>query len=226
MIEGMDPYCCQGAEGLFDERHAERDLRRFRSKGPKRTTRMLLDALTAEGIEDASVLDIGGGVGAIPHTLLSTGASGARIVDASSAYLRAARQEAARRGHADRIDVHHGDFVGLAPEIPRHDVVTLDRAICCYRDMPALVGASADRAARLYGIVVPRDAWWNRMGIFLVNAGLRLTGSAFRVFVHPPKDIERMLRDQGLERVYSGRTLVWQVGVYVRRDGSRRADID
>lgn len=171
----------------------------------------------AEGIEGASVLDIGGGVGAIPHRLLRSGARRATEVDASGAYLRAARDEAERQGHMDRIDFRHGDFVELAPDIAQHDVVTLDRAICCYGDMPALVSASADRAGRLYGVVLPRDAWWNHMGIFLVNAGLRLFRSSFRVFVHPTEAVERRLREQGLERIFRRRRLVWQVAVYARR---------
>lgn len=214
----MDHCGCQGAEGIFDDRQAERNLRRYRKKGVKRTTRMLLDALVAEGIEGASVLDIGGGVGAIPHQLLSKGAQRATEVDASGAYLRVAREEAERQGHAERIDFRHGDFVELASDIAQHDVATLDRAICCYGDMPGLVSASAERAGRMYGVVLPRDAWWNHMGIFLVNAGLRLFGSAFRVFVHPTEEIERMLRERGLERVFRRRGLVWQVAVYVRRE--------
>ena len=201
---------------MFDDRQAERDLRRYRNRGPKRTTRMLLDALADQGVEGASLLDIGGGVGAIPHELLPKGIQRVTAVDASDAYVRAARKEAERRGHADRIDVRAGDFVALAPDVPRHDVVTLDRSICCYGDMPALVRASAERAGRLYGVVVPRDAWWNRLGIATVNAGLRLFGNPFRAFVHPMDELERRLREHGLERVFHGRTLIWQVEVWAR----------
>ena len=212
----MDCCGCQGADGIFDDRQAQRDLKRYRAKGPKRTTRMLLHALTEEGIDGASLLDIGGGVGAIPLELLPRGIERATAVDASSAYLRAARSEAERRGHAERIDFRCGDFVELASEVARHDVVTLDRSICCYGDMPALVSASADHAGRLYGMVIPRDVWWNRAGIFLVNAGLRLFGNPFRAFVHDVEEIDRRLAEQGLTRVFRGRTFIWQVAVYVR----------
>lgn len=222
----MDHCGCQGAEGIFDDRHADRDLRQYRKKGAKRTTRMLTDALIAEGIEGASLLDIGSGIGAVPHALLTAGAQRATVVDASGAYLRAAQDEAERRGHADRIEFDYGDFVELAPDVPGHDVVTLDRAICCYGDMLGLVSASAERAGRLYGVVVPRDAWWNRAGIFLVNAGLRLTGNSFRVFVHPTEEIERMLDEQGLECVFLRRTLVWRVAVYVRRESPRQTGFE
>ena len=212
----MDCCGCQGAEGIFDDRQAQRDLRRYRNKGPKRTTRVLIDALTDQGIEGATLLDIGGGIGTIAHELLSDGVERATAVDASSAYLRVARTEAERRGHADRIDFRGGDFVELAGDLPQHDVVTLDRSICCYGDMPALVSASADHAGRLYGVVIPRDVWWNRVGISIVNAGLRLFGNPFRAYVHDADDIELRLEERGLERVFLRRTWIWQVAVYAR----------
>jgi hypothetical protein len=46
----------------FDDRQAKADLRSYRKKGPDRSTPLLLDALRAEGVEGASLLDIGGGV--------------------------------------------------------------------------------------------------------------------------------------------------------------------
>src|SRR4051794_7868580 len=94
---------CQGVGQMFGERTARRDLRRYRKRGPSRPTRLLLEALHREGIEHATVLDIGGGIGVIQHELLDAGAELAIGVEASTAYLRAAREEAERRGHAGRI---------------------------------------------------------------------------------------------------------------------------
>lgn len=201
---------------MFDERMAERDLRRYRQKGPARTTRVLLDALKAEGVEGLTLLDIGGGIGAIPGALLKEGATEAVAVDASSAYLEAARGEAERQGHRERISYRHGDFVELAARVAPAGVVTLDRVICCYDDMAALVGASAERAERLYGLVYPRDTWWNRLGIALMNLVLRLWRGSFRVFVHSPEEVERAIVSKGLEQCFYRRTLVWQVVVYRR----------
>ena len=208
---------CRGIEDLFDERVAERDLRRYRHKGPSRTTRILLGALTAEGVEGATLLDIGGGVGAIPNALLDAGAKEATVVDASTAYLKAAQSEAERQAHRERITYQQGDFVELASSNPPADVVTLDRVICCYDDMERLVGLSAERATRLYAVVYPRDAWWNRLGASLINSILRFRGSSFRVFVHPADAVERVIAGKGLERTFHRATPIWQVVVYVRR---------
>jgi 2-polyprenyl-3-methyl-5-hydroxy-6-metoxy-1,4-benzoquinol methylase len=207
---------CQGVEKTFDKGIAERDLRDYHAHGPSKTTHLLVEALRAAGIKDLTLLDIGGGVGVIQHELLKDGANSAISIDASSAYSQAARQEAERQGHADRITYLHGDFVDLAPQVPQVDIVTMERVICCYPDMRALVGLSSARAGKLYGVVFPRDTWWTRVGGRVINLFYMLQRNSFRFFVHPTKEIEAVVRANGLERRYYRETLVWQVVVYAR----------
>jgi magnesium-protoporphyrin O-methyltransferase len=137
-------------------------------------------------------------------------------VDASTAYVSAARDEARRQRLDDRIEYHHGDFVALASDIPPADVVTLDRVICCYHDMPGLVGHAAEHARQVLGLVYPLDAWWVRIGLALENLFQRLKGSPFRAFVHPTAAVEAILHAQGLERRSYHRSGVWQIAVYTR----------
>lgn len=146
------PHCVD-AEDFFGERMARHDLRRYRKTGPSASTRRLLDAIGVPASADMTLLDIGGGVGAIDHELLGIGLSRAIHVEASASYLKAAEQEAERRGWRDRLTHHHGDFVDLASTLPDADVVTLDRVICCYPDMARLVELSAAKAKRVYGLV-------------------------------------------------------------------------
>lgn len=207
---------CQALEGLFDDKTAARELKAYRQKGPNKTTRLLVDALEAEGVEGLSLLDIGGGVGAIQHELLKANARSAIAVDASPAYLAAAQAEAERQGFASRVTYHHGNFVELAADIAPVDIVTLDRVICCYHDMPALVGLSSERAGKLYGLVYPRDAWWLKIGCAFMNFTLWLTRNPFRIFVHPRAAVEAILRRNGLRRRFYHQTFLWQVAVYGR----------
>lgn len=93
---------CIGIEELFDRKLAAKELRRFQQKGARATTRLLVEKVAAEGVEGLTLLDIGGGVGAVQVELLSAGARSAVDIDASSAYLGAAREEAARRGFGAR----------------------------------------------------------------------------------------------------------------------------
>jgi len=211
------PCChCQGVDDIFDARVAARELRQYRRRGPRKTTRLLLDALRAAGVRGRTLLDVGGGVGVIQRELLRAGAAQASEVEAAPAYLAAAREEAARQGHAERLRLHRGDFVALAPELPPADIVTLDRVICCYPDMPALVGLSAAHARRVYGLVYPRDTWWVKVGLALGNLALRLRRNPFRVYAHPAAAVDALVRRAGLAPRFARRTLVWQVVVYGR----------
>lgn len=210
------PQCC-GIERVFDQKTAERELRRYQRKGPEGGTRLLIEALRACGVDGLSLLDIGGGIGAIQHELFRAGISAAMDVDASSSYLAAARSEAERLGHTAETAFHHGNFVELAGEIGSADIVTLDRVICCYPDMHALVSLSSERARRFYAVVFPRDGWLMQIGSFFGNLLLRLSRNQFRFFVHPTAEIEAILAARGFQRRYyrtSG--LIWQVIVYAR----------
>jgi len=213
----MGNCCGQGLNAMFGEKTAEHDLKRYRRRGPSKSTRRLLATLRREGVQGASVLDIGGGVGAIQHELLDAGAHRATGVDVSRAYLQAARAEAGRRGHGERVTYREGDFVALAGAIEAADIVTLDRVVCCYPDMEALVGRSSEHARRLYGLVHPRDAWWTRLAVRLMNAGLRIARRQFRVFVHPVAAVDGVSRERGLAlRSRESVGPVWQVAVYSR----------
>ena len=165
----MDCCQCKGIESLFNQKEAQAKLKAYRKDGPAKTTRMLIDALVSEGIVGATLLDIGGGVGAVQHELLRAGVARATGVDASTAYVKAAQEEAERQGHSDRITYNHANFVELAPQISAADIVTLDRVICCYHDMHSLVSLSVAKAGKLYGLVYPRDTWWMRAAVSLGN---------------------------------------------------------
>ena len=162
----MSCCSCEGIERQFGSRVAERELRRFRRRGPIRSTRLLLSEITGmvARVPSATLLDIGGGIGAIHHVLLDAGVREATQVDISSEYLNAARREATARGHIDRVRFIRGDVVELGPTLPSADVVTLDRVICCYPDMERLVSCAAEKTRDLLGAVFPRDVWWVRLG--------------------------------------------------------------
>ena len=142
----MDACGCDPGFEIFDESTAKADAERYRRSGPDTTTRMLLDMIREHGVNGTAVLDIGGGIGVIDHELLDAGAGRAVLVDASPPALQVARDEARRRGSLDRLEFVEGDFVGQAASIDPVDVVTLDRVICCYPDVDALVRLSARRA--------------------------------------------------------------------------------
>src|SRR5687768_1206195 len=66
-IAAMSCTQCAGVEQQFDSGAAKKSLRRFRRRGPDRTTRLLIDALRAalesSGARDTVLLDVGAGIG-------------------------------------------------------------------------------------------------------------------------------------------------------------------
>lgn len=163
-----------------------------------------------------TLLDIGGGVGGIQNALLNGGVIQASYVDASSAYVQAAQEEAIRREIKDRITFLQGDFVDLAEDMPTADIVTLDRVVCCYDDMQALVKLSAEKASKIYGLVFPRDLWLVRLLLPMANFFLSLTGTPFRIFIHRTEQVDQIVREEGLEPVYYQKAGFWQILVYNR----------
>ena len=212
------PCCsqCAGIEEEFNARVAARELRQFHRRGPGAATRMLLEAIRARGVTGLSLLDIGGGVGVIQHELVRAGIDQITSVDASSSYVAVQRAEAERLGYTTRATHLTGDFVALADRIPDIDIVTLDRVICCYPDMRSLVSLSAARARRLYGIVYPRGTWWNAVGFRLMNLVMRLRRRPFRGYLHTPREVDAIVRAQGLHPQVRRHTLIWNVAVYAR----------
>ncbi len=208
---------CEGIENLFDKNLAQGELKDYHSKGPAKATRLLLDFIRASGVQNRTLLDIGGGVGVIQHELFKAGIQSAVDVDASTAYLNTAREEAGRQGYQDRVQYLRGDFVELAPQVQEADIVTLDRVICCYPDMKTLVRLSSERAGKLYALVYPRDSWWMRIGRLALNAGMWIQRRSFRFFVHSSADVDAILRENGLQQRYQKNAgLIWQVVIYSR----------
>lgn len=210
--------CCSSEcfESTFNERRAKRQLKRYRKRGPDKTTRMLVDALRAAGVQDASLLDVGAGIGVVHHELLASGARSAVHVDAVRPHIRLAEEEARRRGHVEQVRFLLGDFVGLADGIPPADVVTLDRVICCYPDMEQLVAASAAKAKRLYGAVFPQERRVFKGMLAIQNFIWKVLGNPFRAYIHPVAAIDAALRRQGFTPRSVADTILWRVAVYAR----------
>jgi Methyltransferase domain len=213
----MPGDCCTARyDTQFDDETARRDLLDYRDHGPDGSTQRLIDALREAGVADATLLDIGGGIGAVQLELLAAGVRSTTDVDASEAYLSTARSEAEARGFGGRTSYRHGDFVELAAEVEDADIVTLDRVICCYPRVEALVERSSSRAHRLYGMVYPRDRWWVRLGMRLENLGCAIFRNNFRIYVHRQPAIDRILRAGGWTLRYHHAGWVWQTRVWER----------
>lgn len=200
---------------FYNAKKAAAELRRYRTNGPIPSTRALIDALKTENIQGATLIDIGGGIGAIQHELFAAGITHVTSIDASGTYIKAAQEESQRRGFTGRVTYHHGDFVEVADTIDPADIVTVDRVINVYPDWERLVKLSAALARRLYGLVYPRDTLPVKMVVALMN--LVVWRGPVHASVRPHRVIERLVSEAGFVRYLSKAVGPWQVAVYRRR---------
>ena len=210
--------CCHGQnyDSLFGAKNARKELRVYRNKGPRGATARLVQIVQASTPPNSSLLDIGGGVGVIPQEVLKAGASQVTSVDASEAYHATTESVAREYGYETRWTSTNGDFVECSVDITPADIVTLDKIICCYPDMPALVSTSAAKANSLYGIVVPKDGWWVRSAAKIGNLVLRIFRVEFQGFVHSHAAIDAVLEEAGFRISTTASYWIWSVRLYSR----------
>lgn len=210
--------CCEpgGYDRTFGSRAARRRAERYRRRGLDRTERRIVDLVAARGVDGASVLEIGGGVGEIQVELLRRGAASATNLELSPAYDDEAGRLLAEAGLSGRVERRIADIAvdpdGVAPA----DVVVLNRVVCCYPDMPRLLGAAADLTRRLLVFSHPPRNALSRTLIGGENLGLRMSGSDFRVFAHPPEAMRAVLAERGLRPVTPTQGRFWQVEAVAR----------
>jgi 2-polyprenyl-3-methyl-5-hydroxy-6-metoxy-1,4-benzoquinol methylase len=213
----MPCNCCEMTDNAFTEGEAKAELRRYRRQGPMNQTKLLLQAIRSLDMRNANLLDIGGGIGVLHHELLEDVAGEAVHVDASSAYLKEAKAESARRGHNERVSFIHADFTDIANQLPQADIVTLDRVVCCYPDFRGLLTAAAGHSKRAVALTYPRETWYMRVALRAANFFQKLRRDPFRVFLHPISDMDALLWKEGFERVSLRRLFVWEMALYRRK---------
>ena len=195
---------------------ATRAADRYRKKGVDKTAQRMLGFLEEHGIEGATVLEIGGGVGELQIELLKRGAARTLNLELSAGYDEDAMRlmrEAGVEGHAERR-LHD---LALDPDgVEAADVVLLHRVVCCYPDYERLLGAAADHARHLLVFSYPPRNVLSRFMLGSENFLLRLRRKEFRAFVHPPARMLATVEDRGLRRTYAHEPLVWQIAGFER----------
>jgi len=208
---------CEATAAHFDRKIAEENRRRYRTQGLDKRARRLVEALVKSGIEGASVLDVGSGIGMISVELLQRGAASATLADASPAYLEVARELAIEKSLAGRMQFIAGDFVETARKLSSFDVVVMDRAVCCYAAWRPLLEAASQRCRQRLAMTYPRNRPDIKVAIGIENFRRRLKKDDFRAFVHPPREMRAVLEAGGLARVHETGTLAWKIALYSRR---------
>jgi SAM-dependent methyltransferase len=161
---------------------------------------------------------VGCGPGDLARELVRLGAGRALGIDLAEKTLEVARQRAAEEGMSDVITFKLGN--GAKEPLERHDVVVLEKVICCYPDWRELVDNTSAAAGRFYGFVIPRSDWPNslivRAFVAVQTLVLKLRKCGFRPFVHDFEKIDRHLNRRGLRRDHLSKGPIWMTAVYSR----------
>lgn len=195
---------------------AHRAARRYRERGLDKTARGMIGFLEQEGIDAATVLEIGGGVGELQIELLKAGAAQTLNLELSPGYEEEARQLLREAGVEDRAQRRLHDLAADPEGVDAADVVVLNRVVCCYPDYERLLGAAADRTRRLLVFSYPRRNAFSRLLVRVQNVFFMLRRTEFRTFVHPPSAMFRVLEERGLRPAYAYQPMVWQIAGFTR----------
>jgi hypothetical protein len=208
--------CCRAlpAEEIFKPRTARRSLSQYR-KGLPQLEREMLSCVPPDGLARASVLEIGGGIGALQAELLESGAERGEVVELVSSYEPYALELAREKGLEDRVTYRVADVLEDESVDPA-DIVLLSRVVCCSPDGIELAGAAARLARRTLVLSFPRDELWIGVWIRLVNAGQWLLRRSFRVFLHPPSALVAAAEGEGLRLAKRGGSGLWEFAAFQR----------
>lgn len=208
-------HCC-GADSIFDQKGAEKEFNRYQRKGPNKTTQSLLNTLYNKDLNGMSLLDIGGGIGVIQHELLKKGLNKTTDVDASSSYISRAKTIMKSNKTEDKMTFLHGDFLDHSDHLEKHDIVTLEKVVCCYPNIEGLLNSSSDKAKVYYGLVYPKDNFISKIFIKLTHLFFWLKKNPFRTFVHSEEMMHDLLVSNGFKLIHEDNSSIWRIVLFER----------
>ena len=208
--------CCtpEGYRRIFSEKNARGDAKGYRKNGLDATSKRIYDLLKARGVDGATVLEVGGGIGAIQIELLKAGAAKVVSIELTPTYEEVATQLLREAGLEDRVERRVMDFANAGDAVEAADVVVLNRVICCYPDMPKLAGAAADHTKGVLVMSFPRE--WTSVGLGMANFGMWALRQGFHIFVHRHEQIAETAAQHGLKRTTDAPGFIWQVASFAR----------
>ena len=177
----------------------------------------LYEQLRDAASERPSVLELGCGSGALGVALLELGASRYDGIDLSPESLAAARRRADSAGVADRATFVLAD--GALSPLTAHDWVVMDRAICCYPDVDAMLSNAIPAATKRVAFSVPHSrglrGWANRLVWGLLGVVDRIRNNS-PGYIHSLDFIEGRLAAAGFRLLRNRPGLIWYSAVWER----------
>ena len=204
--------CNCGLNEIFTERVSRHDARKYRRRGLDVRARRLLRGIERKvALADKTTLEIGIGTGGFTVEMLKRGAASAVGVDAISNQLQQAHDLAREAGVAEKLQLKQGDVTEIGAELAVSDVVVLDRVVCCYPDWSSLLEIATTHARAVVAMSYPRVSWYTRVWVRIANAGMKMLRRTFRMYLHSPEAMQRVLQEQGFTPHVIGHRGAWEL---------------
>lgn len=208
----IQAHCC-GADLLFDEKTANKQYKDYLKNGPSRVTRHIIAQLQETPIGE-SLLDIGGGIGALQWWFLESGGKQTIGVDASSGYLNLAKSHSEKKGWDGQAQFLFGDFTDHEKSISKVDHITLDKVICCYPDYKAILDLACEKSAKTISLSYPMDGKIANLFRWFGVQFMRFKGIPFKPYVHSVNDVRQLMESHGFMRKQHQLRFPWHVELY------------
>lgn len=209
--------CCSGTDRFFSF-FAKSYARRLEKKGFEKSQNQLFSALKSIGYDNQSVLEIGCGTGFFHQKMIQSGASRATGIDISKKMIDYAESLASKKGLEEKTEYSIGDFVESHNQYHEHDVLVLDKVICCYPDSETLIRLSTRKCRKSYALSYPRDSWIPRYSFGVIGFILTLVRSEFKPRVYPVSWVVEQIEKAGFRRSTHWQDYFWISEVYQRTD--------
>jgi 2-polyprenyl-3-methyl-5-hydroxy-6-metoxy-1,4-benzoquinol methylase len=205
--------CCDrdDYQSVFSGRFARRQSKRYERRGLTPAAQNIVDFAASQGIEGATVLEIGGGVGQLQVELLRRGAARVTNLEISENYEAEAARLLEQEEMTDRVTRRFLDIAEAPDEVEPADVVVLHRVVCCYPDYAKLLSVAAGHARKALVYSHPAANIANRVQFRAENLYRRLRGNDFRAFIHPPSGMVRAAESDGMTVDYRSHAWDWDV---------------
>ncbi len=206
-------HCC-GADMFFNKKTAAKEFRNYQKKGPSRVTAKIIQQLEGQDVEGKSMVDVGGGIGALQWWFLQQGGKQTTDIDASSGYLKQAEDFAKENGWQDRTHFFMGDCTDIYDQIASPDYITLDKVVCCYPNYKEILESTCKKSTGHVSLSYPMDgviahAIRNLGALFFM-----ILRNPFRPYVHPVKEIRDVFARNGYQRITHDLVFPWHVETY------------
>jgi Methyltransferase domain len=149
--------------------------------------------------------------------LLKEGASSTVGFDLSPKMIEAATELARTNGFDNHAKFQLGN--GATSELPRSDIVIMDKVLCCYSEWRPLLKNAIEASSLMVGFTVPRDEGIAKVPFRIVLRVVnffqkRRRGVLF--YLHPLGTLDKTLRDSGFDRLRKQASRFWLVFLYSR----------